>query len=169
VIPNQKEKTAMKMKVHYRGPYNGNMAYSVHWQDEGARYHVWLTDEFKPSTGYGERSPTLYKNSHANYREPGHFPVRKLDLHGKAHAKVRAAIEALPASAFEEARAEYEREEAAKAAAERAAVLDDLRDRARRFGYDLTAALGEREREEFVAMLREQANAMGFELVAKEG
>lgn len=54
---------------------------AAHWETTEARFHVYLdhSDKYKPIG-------PIYKNSLADYKQPGYFDTRKLDATKKANA-----------------------------------------------------------------------------------
>lgn len=63
--------------------------YSINWNFDGARYHIW------PDGTYGQNnSTTLYKNPPrgTSHLDPGYFRTRRLDGTKPGNAKMIAAV-----------------------------------------------------------------------------
>jgi hypothetical protein len=125
---------APDLKIKY-----ATLGFMAEWENADYRFHVWLKpDRTVPRTSWNGRGlkQIIYRN-----RKDGVGRATYLDFNAKKYDPLREAIKALPQSAFDEARAESERQEAEKLAARAAAAkaddLETLRTLAAEYGFHL--------------------------------
>lgn len=102
--------------------------FTVGWSDAEARYHVWLFNgEFGKKIG--GKKPIIYKNP------AGGGKTSYMAL--KSHPRIEAAILAIPPSEFEAAKQRAEAAEAERTAKARLEAVEQLREDARRMGFEI--------------------------------
>lgn len=117
--------------------YQGLMGYFlVKWEDDGCSFHIWVNEEtLKPVVKLAKNTVVLYR------KKPGHSDVDILDFNAKKYGYLRALVDLIPKAAYEVAKADFHRKEAAKKDAceqsRRAKNMETLLQLAAKYGFHL--------------------------------